>query len=122
MMKQTVDEFNRAKGKIVGDLKTVITDSEDLLKAAAAVSGDGFAVARSKFEEKLGGARARLADASRAAVGTARETAAAADDYVHASPWTAIGIAAAAGMLIGFLAAARPSHSRGSSHDSEDLS
>jgi ElaB/YqjD/DUF883 family membrane-anchored ribosome-binding protein len=33
--------------------------------------------------------------------------AAAADDYVHDSPWTAIGIAAAAGMLIGFLAARR---------------
>ena len=121
-MKQTVDEFNRAKGKIAGDIKTVITNSEDLLKATAAVSGDGFAVARAKFDEKLGSARARLADASRAAVGTARETAAAADDYVHDSPWTAIGIAAAAGMLIGFLAATRPFRSRGSSYDSEDLS
>jgi len=30
-----------------------------------------------------------------------------ADDYVHGSPWTAIGVAAAAGVLIGFLAAKR---------------
>jgi ElaB/YqjD/DUF883 family membrane-anchored ribosome-binding protein len=107
MMKQTADEFNRAKSKMAGDIKTVITDGEDLLKAAAEVSGEGFAVARAKFEEKLGGARARLADASQAAAGTARETAAAADAYVHDSPWTAIGIAAAAGMLVGFLAARR---------------
>lgn len=107
MMEQRTDVFNQAKGKMANDIKTVITDGEDLLKAAADVSGAGFAVARGKFEEKLGSARARLADASQAAVGTVRETAAAADDYVHDSPWTVIGIAAAVGILIGFLAARR---------------
>ena len=102
-----VDELKRAKSRMVGDIKAVIANGKDLLKAAADVSGEGFAVARAKFEEKLGSARARLADASRAAVGRARKTAAAADGYVHASPWTAIGVAAVAGMLIGFLAAKR---------------
>jgi ElaB/YqjD/DUF883 family membrane-anchored ribosome-binding protein len=29
------------------------------------------------------------------------------DDYVHGSPWAAIGVAAVAGVLIGFLAAKR---------------
>ncbi len=106
MMNQ-VDEFNRAKVRMAGDIKTVIADGEDLLKAAAEVSGEGFALAREKFAEKLGSAKVRLADASRAAVGKARETSAAADAYVHDSPWTAIGIAAAAGILIGFLAARR---------------
>jgi len=107
MMKQTVNEFNRAKSKVAGDIKTVIADTEELLKAAADVSGDGFAIARGKFEEKLASTRASLSDASRTAVGRARKTAAAADDYVHASPWTAIGVAAAAGILIGFLAVRR---------------
>jgi ElaB/YqjD/DUF883 family membrane-anchored ribosome-binding protein len=106
MMNQ-VDEFNRARVRIAGDIRTVIADGEDLLKAAADVSGEGFAAAREKFAEKLGSARASLADASRAAVGKARETSAAADAYVHGSPWTAVGIAAAAGILIGFLAARR---------------
>lgn len=106
MMNQ-VDEFNRARTRMSGDIKTVIADGEDLLKAAADVSGEGFAVAREKFAEKLGNARARLADASQAAVGTARRSAAAADGYVHGNPWTAIGIAGAAGLLIGFLAARR---------------
>ena len=107
MTKQSMDEFNRVKGKVASDLGAVITDSEELLKAAAVVSGDGFAAARVKFEEKLGSARARLAVASRSAVEKTREAAAATDDYVHASPWSAIGIAAGAGMLIGFLAARR---------------
>jgi ElaB/YqjD/DUF883 family membrane-anchored ribosome-binding protein len=106
MMNQ-VDEFNRASTRMAGDIRTVIADGEDLLKAAADVSGEGFALAREKFAEKLGSARARLADASQAAVETARKTAAAADGYVHGNPWTVIGIAAATGILIGFLAARR---------------
>jgi ElaB/YqjD/DUF883 family membrane-anchored ribosome-binding protein len=107
MMEQRTDEFNQAKGKMANDIKTVITDGEDLLKAAANVSGAGFAVAREKFDEKLGSAKARLVDATRPAVDKARKTAFAADDYVHHNPWTVIGIAAAAGALIGFLASKR---------------
>ena len=107
MMNQTVDEFNRAKVRMTGDIKTVIADGEDLLKAAAEVSGEGFAVARQKFEKKLGSAKARLVDASRAAVEKTRQNATAANHYVHGNPWPVIGIAAAAGLLIGFLAARR---------------
>jgi ElaB/YqjD/DUF883 family membrane-anchored ribosome-binding protein len=100
MKNDTVDEFNRARVRMTGDIKTVIADGEDLLKAAADVSGEGFAVARRKFEDKLGQARARMENASRAAAG-------AADHYVHASPWKAIGIAAVAGVVIGIFAARR---------------
>jgi len=107
MMKQTVNEFNRAKSKVAGDIKSVITDTEDLLKAAAEVSGDGFAIARGKCEEKLGSAKARLADASQAAVEQTRDTATAANRFVHDNPWPVIGVAAVAGLLIGFLAARR---------------
>jgi ElaB/YqjD/DUF883 family membrane-anchored ribosome-binding protein len=103
----TMVEFNRAKGKLARDLKAVITDSEDLLKAASAVSGEGFAAARVKFEEKLTSARACLAEASRSAAERTKETAAVVDGYVQESPWTAVGVAAVAGMLIGFLAARR---------------
>ena len=107
MMKQTVDELNRAGSKMAGDIRMVIADGEELLKAAADVSGEGFAVARRKFEEKFADARAKLADTSRAAILKTRATAAATDAYVHRSPWTAIGVAAAAGVLVGILAARR---------------
>jgi len=93
-MVNKADEFNRARTRMTGDIRTVIADGEDPLKAAADISGSRFAVVREKFAEKLGSARARLADASQAAVGTARRTAGAADGYVHGNPWTAIGIAA----------------------------
>lgn len=107
MKMQTVDEFNLAKSRMSGDIKTVIADSEDLLKAAANVSGEGFAAAREKFEEKIRSAKVRLAEASQPAIDKARETAAATDHFVHDNPWTTIGVAAAVGLLIGFLAARR---------------
>ena len=107
MMNRAVNEFDRAKGRMAGDFRTMIADSEALLKAAASVSGKGFAAARTKFEDKLTRAKAALADASQPVFDRTRESAAAADDYVHGNPWTAVGVAMAAGVLIGFLAAKR---------------
>jgi ElaB/YqjD/DUF883 family membrane-anchored ribosome-binding protein len=78
-MEHTKHEFNRAKGKMADGLKTMVSDGEELLKAAASASGEGFTAARAKFSGR-------------------------ANDYVHGRPWTVIGVAAAAGMLIGFLA------------------
>jgi ElaB/YqjD/DUF883 family membrane-anchored ribosome-binding protein len=107
MMDRAVQELDRARGRMAGDFRNVITDSEDLLKAAAAVSGEGFAAARTKFEEKLRRAKAALADASQPMFDRTRETAGVADDYVRLNPWTAVAVAIAAGVLIGFLAAKR---------------
>lgn len=103
MMKQRTDEFNQAKGKMADDLKMIVSDGEELLKAAANASGEGFTVARAKFAEKVTSAKAKLVDVSEPVVEKARQV----DHYVHGSPWTAIGVAAAAGILIGFLAAKR---------------
>jgi ElaB/YqjD/DUF883 family membrane-anchored ribosome-binding protein len=99
-MEHTAGEFNRAKGKMADDLKLIVSDGEELLKAAANASGEGFTSARAKVAEKVMSAKAKLADGSQLA---ARQV----DDYVHGSPWTVIGMAAAAGILIGFLAAKR---------------
>ena len=100
MMDRAADEFERARGRMAGDFRAMIADSEDLLKAAATVSGEGFTAVRTKFEEKLRSAKAKLADGTQL---MARQ----ADNYVHGSPWTVIGAAAAVGLLIGFLAAKR---------------
>jgi ElaB/YqjD/DUF883 family membrane-anchored ribosome-binding protein len=83
------------------------TDSEVRHKAAASVSGEGFMAARTKFEEKLKRAKATLVDASQPVFDKTRESAAVANEYVHGNPWTVAGVAIAAGVLIGFLAAKR---------------
>ena len=103
----TIQQFERARGRVAGDFRAMIADGEDLLNAVATVSGEGLAVARTKFEGKLKSAKAALADASQPALDRTRQTAAAADQYVRGNPWTAVGVAVAAGALIGFLAAKR---------------
>jgi ElaB/YqjD/DUF883 family membrane-anchored ribosome-binding protein len=95
--------FNRAKGKMADDFRMIVSDGEELLKAAANASGEGFTAARAKFADKVMSAKAKLVDVSQPVLDGARQ----ADDYVHGSPWTAIGVAAAAGLVIGFLAAKR---------------
>ncbi len=106
-MQQAAQEFDRAKGKMAGDFRTMIADGEELLKAAATVSGEGFAAARTRFEHKLTSAKAGLAEASQPAIDKAKESAAVADRYVRGNPWSAVGIAVAVGVVLGFLTAKR---------------
>lgn len=96
-------QFNRAKGKIADDLRMIVSDGEELLKAAASASGEGFTAARERFTESVMNAKAKLSDGSQLVVKKAKR----ANDYVHGNPWPAIGVAAAAGVLIGFLVAKR---------------
>jgi len=102
-MGHAATEFNRAKGKMADDLRMIVSDGEELLRATANASGEGFTTARAKFSEKVTSAKAKLADLSQPVV----EGAGRANDYVHDNPWAAVGAAAAIGMLIGFLAAKR---------------
>jgi ElaB/YqjD/DUF883 family membrane-anchored ribosome-binding protein len=104
-MELRTGEFNRAKGKIADDLKMIVSDGEDLLKAAASASGEGLTAMREQFAGKVLSVRTRLSDGSHRVVEKARQ----ANDFVHGSPWTAIGVATAVGLLIGFLAAKRNS-------------
>lgn len=89
------------------DLRTMITDSEDLLHAVGSVSDEGFAAVRTAFEQKLKAAKTRLTEVSQPILDRTRETAVVADDYVHGNPWSTAGIAIAAGVLIGLLVARR---------------
>ena len=106
-MEQAIGEFNRTKGKMVDDFKSIVSDADDLLRATAKVSGEGFNLTRAKFEEKIKTAKASLAEAEQIVVDKARQAATATDDYVKGNPWTAVGIAAGVGVLIGFLVAKR---------------
>lgn len=107
MTETTVSEFNRTKSKMVDDFKAIVADADDLLKATAKVSGEGLTAAREKLAEKLKNAKASLADAEQLVVDKAKQAATATDNYVKSNPWTAVGIAAGVGILIGFLVAKR---------------
>lgn len=91
--------------KLMEDLRLVVTDAEELLRATAGQAGEKVAAARAKAEESIDAAKVRIAQAGYAAAAQTRVAAKAADDYVHDNPWTAVGVAAAVGVVIGMLIA-----------------
>lgn len=92
-----------SKQKLIADLKVVIADAEEILKATAGQAGEKMADLRARLQEHLASARHNLAEAQAAVVERTRQVARATDDYVHDNPWRSIGIAAGIGFVIGLL-------------------
>lgn len=99
--------INVSKQKLMDDLRAVVADAEELLKATASQTGERITAVRARAEETLAGAKLRLEDAQGAMVEQARYAAKEADAYVQDNPWKAAGIAAAVGVLIGALISRR---------------
>ena len=95
------------KDKLVSDLKVVILDAEELLRATASQAGEKVNAARARIEGSMEDAKRRLADLGSAAGDQARIAARATDDFVHDNPWKAVGIGAALGVILGMLIARR---------------
>ncbi|MGH7809472.1 MAG: DUF883 family protein [Candidatus Binatia bacterium] len=92
-----------SKDKLVGDLRNLVADAEELLKATASQAGDKIGVARQKIEQSLIEGKKALADAEKTLVKKSQEAAELADDYVRDNPWSAVGIAAGVGLVLGLL-------------------
>jgi ElaB/YqjD/DUF883 family membrane-anchored ribosome-binding protein len=91
------------KEQLLADFKVVMTDAEALLMATANQGGEEVARVRAKAEESLGRVKARMAEEQDALIVKTRNAAKAADTFVHENPWTAIGVAASVGLMIGLL-------------------
>lgn len=92
-----------SKERLVSDLKTLVGDAEELLKATTNQAGEKVTLARQKIEQSLIEGKKALADAEKALVKKSKEYADVADDYVRENPWSAVGIAAGAGLVLGLL-------------------
>lgn len=89
--------------KLMEDMRAVITDAEELLRATATVAGDKIAVAREHIQDSLYRAKVKLAETEGVLLDRTREAARLTDDYVHDHPWRAVGIAAGVGIIVGML-------------------
>ena len=89
--------------QLVSDIKSVISEAEDMLSATADQAGEKIASLRIRIQARLKDAKARLVEAEDVLVAKTKAAARATDDYVHESPWTAVGIAAGVGLLLGLL-------------------
>ena len=92
-----------SREKLSSDLRVVIADAEELLRATAGQMGEKAVVARERIQESLRVAKDKLARAEELMIDRTKAAARATDDYVHDHPWGAVGIAAAVGLVIGIL-------------------
>jgi len=100
-------ETTVTKDKLIEDLKIVIADAEDLLRATASQAGEKISAAREKVQDSLDRARAGLGNIEDVVMDTGKQVVRATDDYVQTNPWQAVGIAAAVGLVIGLLISKR---------------
>ena len=91
------------KDRLVSDLKVVISDTEELLRATAGAAGEKAGELRERIAIRLRDAKERLADLEAALVDKTKAAARATDDFVHEEPWKAVGVAAALGLALGVL-------------------
>lgn len=85
--------------KMLRDLKTVVRDGEELVKATAGELGEKTRVAREKLASALEAAKETCACLEEKAVAGAKAT----DKAIREHPYESIGIAFGIGLLLGVL-------------------
>jgi ElaB/YqjD/DUF883 family membrane-anchored ribosome-binding protein len=95
--------MNLSRESLLDDFSTMLTEAEDLLKRAGNETCERAKDLRAQVEAKLLSAKLQLQELEGEAMDRAKAAARVTDDYVHDNPWGAIGVAAAAGFLIGLM-------------------
>ena len=91
------------KDKLAQDMKIVVSDLEELLRATASQAGEKVAAVREKVQDNLQRAKVKLAEYEDVFIDKSKQAARVTDEYVHDHPWRAVGIAAGVGFVIGLL-------------------
>jgi ElaB/YqjD/DUF883 family membrane-anchored ribosome-binding protein len=94
------------------EMRAFLADVEELIKRVANVADADVARARVRVANALGDVRRLAAESAESLRDRARYAAEATDEYVHDRPWTAIGIAAGIGIMLGVGATAAAAVSR----------
>ena len=102
-MSEVTDFSTNNKEKLVSDMKVVVSDAEETLRATAGVAGEKVGELRERIIDRLRDAKVRIADAEEMLVDRTKAAARATDDYVNDNPWRAVGIAAGIGLLVGII-------------------
>jgi ElaB/YqjD/DUF883 family membrane-anchored ribosome-binding protein len=99
----TMNESPVNRDKFVQDMKLLVSDAEELLRATATQAGEQIAVARERIQDSLQQAKVKLAEADAIVRERAKQAARYTDEYVHENPWRAVGVAAGIGLLLGLI-------------------
>ena len=87
--------------KASSEIKSLVSDAQDLFNAATTASADKAAALRTEGMRVLENALSSARDMQTTAMKTGKELASTADDFVHENPWKTIAISAGVALLIG---------------------
>jgi len=101
------DGAGNIKTAASAEIKSLIADVEDLVARIADLKDADVARVRNKVLRAVDAAKESLSDSADTLRRQAQSAVTTADDYVHDSPWQAVGIAALVGAMVGILATRR---------------
>lgn len=89
------------------DVQNVVSEAQDLLKTVKDEGASRIEEVKSKVASQYDVAREKFGEIQATVQEGAKHAMTTTDEYVRSNPWRAVGIAAAAGAIIGFLASRR---------------
>lgn len=89
------------------EVDNLIADVQDLLGRVGHLADPEVALLRARVEQGIAITKQTLTDGSARVQRNARHALSAGDSYVRDQPWQAVGIAAVAGLVLGFVVARR---------------
>ena len=92
-----------ARQRVMADLKSLVRDSEDLLKATAGDVSEKAKEARARISSALERAKETCEQLQQQTAASARAAAKRADEVIRTHPYESIGVAFGVGLLIGVL-------------------
>ena len=95
------------KARLEEDIRTVIADAQSLLNSARSQAETQTQAARDMIREQLTVLKDKTQRAQAALRTRSQVAIKATDEYIHAKPWQAVGIAAAVGMFTGAILRSR---------------
>lgn len=103
--KEASSDFRRRTGNVKDyaseELRAFLADVDDLVKRVANVADADVARVRVRVANALGDIKRSAGDTADSLRERARAAADTANEYVRERPWTAIGLAAAIGVIVG---------------------
>jgi ElaB/YqjD/DUF883 family membrane-anchored ribosome-binding protein len=89
--------------KLISDVKVLIDDAEELLRATAGQTGERITDLRQRLERKIEEGRNALAALENEWRQKAEQARARSENYLRENVWTTVAMAAGIGMLLGLL-------------------
>ncbi|HTE15828.1 MAG TPA: DUF883 domain-containing protein [Burkholderiales bacterium] len=99
--------MNTPGEKLATDIKVLLHSVEDLVKITAAETSGKVIELRRRMQQAIDDVKPQIASIETAVIAKTKPAALAADEYVRANPWTAIGAAALVGLALGLLVSRR---------------